>query len=67
MGIDKEMYGFHKMHLDKYVIVSAEQTDNTSTGTTLSMLKIYSRRLRCILKVKYTEFKVSYFTTLSSS
>ena len=31
------------------------------------MLKIYSRCLICILKVKYTEFKFPYFTTDSSA
>ena len=44
-------------------IVSAGQTGNTS----LSMLKIYSRCLIRILKVKYTQFKISYFTTVSSA
>ena len=34
-------------------------------GTTLSILKIYSRCLMRILKVKYTEFKFSYFTIVS--
>ena len=48
-------------------IVSAKKTSNTSTGTTLSMLKIYSRCLIRILKVKYTEFKISYFSTVSSA
>ena len=33
-------------------MVSGEKTGNKSTGTTLSMLKIYSRCLICILKVK---------------
>ena len=49
------------------VIVSAKNSGNTSTGTTLSMLKIYSRCLICNLKVKYAEFKFSYFTTVSSA
>ena len=55
------------MYLDKYVIVSAEQTGNASTNTILSMLNIYSRCLICILKVKCTEFKVSYFKIFSSA
>ena len=50
--------------INSMVIVSAEKTGNASTGITVSTLKIYSRCLICILKVKYTEFKVSYFTTL---
>ena len=52
------------MHMDKniLVIVSAEKTGHTCTGITLSMLKIHSICLICILKVKY---KVSYFTTFS--
>ena len=68
VGIDKEMCGFSKtfMWINSSVIVSAKKTGNTSTGTTLSMLKIYSRCLMCILKVKYTEFKFSYFTTVLS-
>ena len=49
------------------VIVSAEKTGNTSTGTTLSMLIIYSRCLICILKVKYTQFKFAYSPTVSSA
>ena len=33
-----------KMHLEnRFVIVSAKKIGNKSTGTTLSMLKIYSR------------------------
>ena len=48
-------------------IVSAEKTGNTSTGTTLSMLKMCLRFLIYILKVKHTEFKVSYFTTVLSA
>ena len=60
----QEMCGFHKKctWINGSVIVSAEKTGNTSTGTILSMLKIYSRCLIRILKVKYTQFKVSYFT-----
>ena len=53
--------------INSTVIVSAKTTENKSTGATLSMLKIYSRCLACILKVKYTEFKVPYFTTFSSA
>ena len=49
------------------VIVSAKKTGNSSTGTTLSMLKTYSRCLIRNLKVKYTEYKVSYFTTFLSA
>ena len=56
-----------KMYLDSSVIVSAKKTSNISTGTTLTTLKIYSRCLMHILKVKYTEFKFSYFTTDSSA
>ena len=51
--------------INSIVIVSVKKTGNKSTGTTLSMLKIYSRCLICILKVKYTEFKSSHFTTVS--
>ena len=40
---------------------------NKTAGTTLSMLKIYSRCLIRILKVNYTEFKFSYFTTVLSA
>ena len=49
------------------VIVSAKKTGNTSTGTTLSTLKIYSRCLIRILIVKYTELKFSYFTAVLSA
>ena len=58
------MCGFHKKRtwINHSVVVSAEKTGNTSTCTPLSMLEIYSRCLICILKVKYTEFKFSYFT-----
>ena len=53
-----------KMHLDKKLCNSIYQkTGNKSTGTTLSMLKIYSRCLICFLKVKYTKIKFPYFTT----
>ena len=52
--------------ISSIVIVSAK-TGNTSTGTTLSMLKIYSRCHICILKVIHTEFKFSYFATVSSA
>ena len=66
--INNYIYGFHKMHMDKQHCNSiCQKTSNTATGTILSMLKIYSRCLICILKVKYTEFKDSYFTTVSSS
>ena len=60
---------FHKKRtwINSSVIVSAKITSYTSTGTTLSMLKIYSRYLIRILKVKYTEFKFSYFTIVSSA
>ena len=66
VGIDKEICGFHKKStwINRSVIVSAKKTGNTSTGIILSMLKIYSRCLICILKVKYTEFK---FTTVLSA
>ena len=66
MGIYKEICGFHKKRswINSSVIVSAKKTGNLSTGTTLSMLKIYSRCLMHVLKVKYTEFKFSYFTTV---
>ena len=53
--------------INSIVIVSVEITGNTSTGTILSTLKIYSRCLIYILKVKYTEFKVSYFKTFLST
>ena len=56
------------MHLDKYHSNSiCQKTKNKSTGTTLSMLKIYSGRLICILKVKYSKFKFPYFATFSSA
>ena len=63
------MYGFHKKctWINITVIVFGEKTGNKSTGTTLSMLKIYSRCLICILKVEYTEFKAPYFTLFSST
>ena len=48
-------------------MVSAEKTNDTPIGKTLSMLKIYSRCLMRILKVKYTDFKFSYFTTVLSA
>ena len=38
--------------INSSVMVSVEKTGNISTGTTLSILKIYSRCLICILKVK---------------
>ena len=46
--------------INSSVIVSAKKTGNTSTGTILSKLKIYSRYPIRIIKVKYTQFKVSY-------
>ena len=50
-----------KTHLDKWHCNSiCKKTGNTSTGTILSTLKIYSRSLMHILKSNtYTEFKVS--------
>ena len=53
--------------INSIVVVSAKETNNKSTGTTLSMLKIYSSCLICILKVKYTKFKFPYFTPDSSA
>ena len=53
--------------INSIVIVCAKKTGNTYTGTTLSILKIYSRCPIHILQVKYTEFKVSYFTIVSSA
>ena len=53
--------------INSCVIVSAEKTANTSTGTTLSMLKVYSRCLIRILQVNIQNFEVSYFTTFSST
>ena len=53
------------MHTNYFSVI--EKTGNTSTGTTLSTLKIYSRCLIQVFKVKYTEFKISYFTTVSSA
>ena len=53
--------------INSIVIVSAKKTKNKSTGTTLSMLKIYSSRLICILKVKYSKFKFPYYATFSSA
>ena len=51
-----------KVHLDKWHCNSiCQKTGNTSTGTTLSMLKIYLRCLIHIVKVKYTEFKLLHF------
>ena len=52
--------------INSIVVVSTKKL-NKSTGTTLSMLKIYSSCLICILKVKYTKFKFPYFTTDSSA
>ena len=60
------MASIKRTWINSSVIVSAEKTGNTSTGTTLPMLKIYSRCL-ILLKVKYTEFKVSYLTTFLSA
>ena len=51
---------FVKIRLHEYI---CQKTGNKSTGTTLSMLKINLRCLIYILKVKYTEIKISYFTT----
>ena len=42
--------------INSIVVVSAKKTKNKSIGTTLSMLKIYSSCLICILKVKYINF-----------
>ena len=57
-----------KRLLDKWHCNSiCQKAGNNSTGTTLSTLKIYSRCLIYILKVKYTEFKFPYFTTDSSA
>ena len=70
VGIDKEIYGFRKKHTWKNSIVIRsiwQKTGNKSTGSTLSMLKIYSRCPMCILKVKYIEFKFPYFTSDSSA
>ena len=53
--------------INSIVIVSGQKTGNKSTGTTLLMLKIYSRCLICILKVKYTKFNFSYLITVSSA
>ena len=62
------MRGFHKKHtwINSRVIMSAKKTGNTSIGTTLSNAKSYSRCLIYIFKIKYTEFKFSYFTTVWS-
>ena len=66
VGIDKEMCGFHKnVSVNSIVMISAKKlTLHLLVQLYLSMLKIYSRCLICILEVKYTEFKVSYFTTV---
>ena len=61
VGIDKEIYGFRKKRTWINSIVRnsiCQKTKNKSIGTTLSMLKIYSSCLICILKVKYTKFKL---------
>ena len=64
----ENVWVLQKTHLDKYQCNSIYQkTSNMSTGTTLSTLKIYSRCLIRILKVKYTQFEASYFTTVSSA
>ena len=57
------MHGFHKKctWINISVIVSAEKIGNTSTGTTLSRLKIYSRCLMHILKVKLDDRKIFNF------
>ena len=47
--------------INSIVVVSAKKTNNKSTGTTLSMLKIYSSCLICILKVKYTSLFYTRF------
>ena len=52
--------------INSIVIVSAKKLKK-STGTTLSMLKIYSSCLIFILKVKYIKFEFPYFTTDSSA
>ena len=49
--------------INSIVIVSAEKAGNIH----LLVAKNLSRCIICILKVKYTEFKVSYFTTFSSA
>ena len=69
VGIDKEICGFRKKRtwINLSVIVSAKKTGSKCTSTPLSMLKIYSRCLIRILKVKYTEFKFSYFKTVTVS
>ena len=63
------MCDFHKKRtwINSSVIVSAKKTGDTFTCTTLSTLKIYSRCLIQVFKVKYTEFKIPYFTTVSSA
>ena len=50
--------------INSSVTVSVKKTGNTSAGTTLSILKIYSRCLICILK--YTEFTLQQFPLLNS-
>ena len=54
--------------INSSVIESPEKSAiYTSTDTTLSTLKIYFRCLIRILKVDYTQFKLSYFATVSSA
>ena len=58
------MCGFHKKHtwINSSVIVSAKKTGNTSIGKTCSMLKIYSRCLIHILKVKLSIHNLKFLT-----
>ena len=61
------MASIKRTWINGIVIVSAKKSGNTSNGTNLSMLKIYSRFLIRILEVKCTEFKASYFMTFLSA
>ena len=49
------------------LVIASAKSGHICTGTTLSMLKIYSRCLIHIFKTQITEFKISDFTTFSSA
>ena len=61
------MASINRTWINSIVIVSAEKNVQYIYWYNFINAKIYSIYLVCILKVKYTEFKVSYFTTFSSA
>ena len=65
VGIDKEMYGFHKKYtwINSSVIVSAKKLAIHLLVHLYQSYKIYSRCLIRILKVKYTELRSIFVTT----